>query len=75
MAEYDKEAAAERAKVRTKELVDKLETGMKELYDSDKYKNYLKTMSKFPQYSSRNIMLIRQQMPTATRVCAFLFYL
>ena len=42
MPEYDKTAAEERAKVRTKELTDKLETGMKELYNSDKYKDYLK---------------------------------
>ena len=52
-------------------MTDALESGMKELYDSDKYKDYLKTMAKFPQYSSRNIMLIRQQMPSATRVASF----
>ena len=71
MAEYNREEAAERAKIRTKELVEKLESGMKELYDSDKYRDYLKTMSKFPQYSSRNIMLIKMQNPQATRVASF----
>ena len=58
MPEYDREAAAERQKARMKELTDKLETGLKELYNSDKYKDYLKSMSHFHQYSSKNIMLI-----------------
>ena len=71
MPEYDKEAAAERQKARTKELTDKLETGMKELYNSDKYKNYLKSMSNFHNYSSKNIMLIHQQNPDATRIASY----
>jgi len=71
MPEYDKEAAAERQKARTKELTDRLEAGMKELYSSDKYKDYLKSMSNFYQYSSRNIMLIHQQMPNATRIASY----
>ncbi|MCL2344062.1 MAG: ATP-binding protein, partial [Firmicutes bacterium] len=56
---------------RAKELTDKLETGMKELYQSDKYTNYLKTMAQFHHYSPRNIMLIQQQLPNATRVASF----
>ena len=71
MPEYDKEAAAERQKARTKELTDKLEAGMKELYNSDKYKDYLKSMSNFYQYSSKNIMLIHQQMPNATKIASY----
>ena len=71
MAEYDKTAATERQNARTKELTDRLEAGMKELYDSDKYKDYLKTMAQFHYYSSRNIMLIRLQKPDATRVASY----
>ena len=56
---------------RAKELTDKLEAGMKELYQSDKYTNYLKTMAQFHHYSPRNIMLIQQQLPNATRVASF----
>ena len=56
---------------RTKELTDKLEAGMKDLFESEKYKAYLKSMSHFHHYSSRNIMLINMQMPTATRVASF----
>jgi len=71
VSEYDKDAAAERLKARTKELTDKLETGIKELYNSDKYKEYLKYMSKFHSYSSKNIMLIHLQKPGATRIASF----
>jgi hypothetical protein len=56
---------------RTKELTDKLEAGMKELFQSGKYEAYLKAMSHFHHYSSRNIMLINMQMPAATRVASF----
>ena len=71
MAAYDKEAYIEQQKTRTTELTDKLESGMKELLNSDKYRDYLKTMSHFHNYSSRNIMLIKQQKPDATRVASF----
>jgi len=56
---------------RTKELTDKLEAGIQELRSSDKYKDYLKSMSHFHNYSSRNIMLIHQQLPGATRVASY----
>ena len=56
---------------RTKDLTDKLEAGMNELFSSEKYTEYLKTMSKFHNYSSRNIMLIKQQMPHATKIASF----
>ena len=41
-----------------KEITEKLENGMKEMFDSDRYKQYLATMSKFHGYSLRNIILI-----------------
>ncbi|MCL2463414.1 MAG: ATP-binding protein, partial [Defluviitaleaceae bacterium] len=63
----DKQSSAER----TKELTDKLEAGMKELVNSDKYKDYLTAMSKLHGYSSRNVMLINQQFPGATRPGSF----
>ena len=66
-----KEAWQIEADQRTKDLTDKLEAGMSELFSSDKYTDYLKTMSKFHNYSSRNIMLIKQQMPGATRIASF----
>jgi len=67
----EKTAWQQEADQRTKELTEKLENGVKELFDSDKYKDYLKAMSHFHNYSSRNIMLIHTQMPGATKVASF----
>ena len=54
-----------------KELTEKLENGVKELFESDKYADYLKTMSRFHSYSTRNTLLIHLQDPTARRVAGF----
>ena len=70
MADYDKEAYAEQARIRAQELTEKLETGMKDFVHSDKYTDYLKAMSVFHSYSSRNIMLINMQKPGATRIAS-----
>jgi len=58
-------------KNQVKEITDRLEQGVKELFESDKYKAYLKTMSRFPRYSTRNTLLIHMQMPEATRVAGY----
>jgi Domain of unknown function (DUF955). len=56
---------------RTKELTDRLETGIQDLLQSEKYMEYLKSMSQFHRYSTRNTLLIHMQNPTATRVASF----
>lgn len=53
------------------EITDKLETGIKELINSDKYKTYLNTMSKFHNYSFNNTLLIAMQKPDATLVSGY----
>ena len=58
-------------KDKLKEITDKLETGIKELYDSEKYVTWLNTMSKFHQYSLNNTILIAMQHPGATMVAGF----
>jgi len=58
-------------KQKVQEITDKLEQGLKELFDSEKYKNYLSTMSKFHHYSFNNTMLIAMQKPDATLVAGF----
>lgn len=45
-------------KQKVQELTDKLERGLTELFNSDSYKNYLSTMSKFHNYSFNNTLLI-----------------
>ena len=58
-------------KQKVKEITDKLEEGLKELFESEQYKNYLRTMSKFHNYSVNNTMLIAMQMPDATLVAGY----
>ena len=56
---------------RINEITDKLEKGIKELFEGDKFKKYLNTMSKFHDYSFNNTMLIALQKPEATLVAGF----
>ena len=58
-------------KDRLKEITDSIENGIKELFESEKYKNYLRTMSRFHKYSVNNTMLIYMQKPDATVVAGF----
>ena len=46
---------------RMKEITDRLETGIQELFESERYKAYLTTMSKFHSYSFNNTLLIAMQ--------------
>lgn len=54
-----------------KEITKKLEQGLKELFESERYKEYLTTMSKFHNYSFNNTLLIAMQKPDATLVAGF----
>ena len=58
-------------KDRMREIVDSIENGIKELFESDKYRKYLATMSRFHRYSVNNTMLIYIQRPDATHVAGF----
>jgi len=49
----------------------RLEQGVKALFDTDQYKEFLKTVSKFHDYSLNNCILIMMQCPEATRVAGF----
>ena len=62
---------AEIQKNKVKEITDKLETGIKELFDSEKYVTWLNTMSKFHEYSLNNTILIAMQRPDATMVAGY----
>ena len=54
-----------------KELTEKLQAGIQELYDSEKYRDYLRTMAKFHHYSFNNSLLIWAQRPDATAVAGY----
>ncbi len=51
-----------------KEITDRLEQGVKDLFTSEKYTEYLKTMSQFHNYSFNNTLLIATQKPESTLV-------
>lgn len=58
-------------KERLKDITDSIERGIEELFQSDKYAEYLRTMSRFHKYSVNNTMLIYMQKPDATLVAGF----
>ena len=55
---------------RMKDLTRQLEQGIREVFDSGKYTEYLAAMSRFHHYSARNVLLIQMQLPNATRVAS-----
>jgi len=62
---------SENPRDRMKEITDKLEAGIKGIFNSDKYKDYLQTLSKFHNYSFNNCILIAMQKPDASHVAGF----
>lgn len=66
-----KYAAAQTQEERLQELTDKLENGIKEMFASGRYAEYLAAMSKFHHYSFGNVVLILLQCPTATHVAGY----
>lgn len=54
-----------------KELLEQAEQGTKAVFESENYRNYLATMSKFHSYSFRNSLLILMQKPEATHVAGY----
>ena len=56
---------------RLQEITAGIEQGIKELFESDKYRRYLSVMSRFHRYSVNNTMLIYMQRPDATLVAGY----
>ena len=56
---------------KVEEITDKLEAGIQALFESEAFKNYLKTLSKFHDYSLNNTILIAMQKPDATLVAGY----
>lgn len=53
------------------ELLQKAETQLEEMSDSESFKKYLNTLAKFPNYSVNNVLLIQAQNPQATLVSGY----
>lgn len=58
-------------KDRIKEITNRLEEGIRDVFESGKYETYLRTMSRFHSYSMNNTILIYMQKPDATHVAGF----
>ena len=61
----------EQGKQAVKEITAKLEQGVRDIFESGKWEDYLKTMSKFHSYSANNCILIMMQCPAASLVAGY----
>ena len=66
----ERAAFAEKKKSEMDEMIQRIDEGVKAVFESERYKEYLKFASKFTDYSARNTMLINMQKPDATLVAA-----
>ncbi len=62
---------SEKPAEKMKEITDRLEQGITELFESDRYKEYLSVMSRFHNYSFNNTLLIAMQKPDASLIAGF----
>ena len=62
---------SEKPAEKLKEITDRLEQGITELFESERYMEYLRVMSKFHNYSFNNTLLIAMQKPDASLVAGF----
>lgn len=52
-------------------ITDKLEEGVRAIFDSGQYREYLEFLSRFHHYSFNNVILIKMQLPTASFVAGY----
>lgn len=71
MDTLEKEQQPAQKKTQTQQIVEQLEKGVSEVFESEQYKQYLQVMSKFHSYSYNNILLIAMQCPGATMVAGY----
>ena len=68
---HKRKSSTTKTENRVAEITERLEQGIQELFESDRYKAYLKTMAKFYDYSVNNTILIAMQNPAATMVAGY----
>lgn len=69
--EAEKKAYRQRKQKELQALFQKIDKGVRGVFQSERYREYLRVMSKFTHYSARNCLLIAMQMPNATHVAAY----
>ena len=65
------ELTAQKPAEKMKEITNRLEQGIQDLFESDRFKEYLQVMSKFHNYSFNNTLLIAMQKPDATLIAGY----
>ncbi len=65
------ESREQKIPTKMEKVLEKLQEGVKSIFESDKYKEYLRFMSKFHTYSINNQILIYSQMPDATLIAGY----
>ena len=70
-SKFDPKAAAEARKAEMEEITGKLEKGVKDIFKTENYKEYLNFCAKLPRYSVNNQILIMLQKPDATMCQSF----
>ncbi len=71
LIEEDEAVEEVKNKFKIDEIAEQLEKGIGDLFNSEKYRTYLNTMSKFHSYSVNNTLLIAMQRPDATLVAGY----
>lgn len=70
-SKFDPKAAAEARKQEMDQMAEKLEAGVKDVFQGENYKAYLDFCAKMPRYSINNQILIMMQKPDATMCQSF----
>lgn len=70
-SKFDPKAAAEARKQEMDQMAEKLEAGVKDVFQGENYKAYLDFCAKMPRYSVNNQILIMMQKPDATMCQSF----
>lgn len=52
-------------------IIDRLQNGVREIFEGDNFKHYLEVMAKFHTFSSYNWQLIYEQCPNATKLAGY----
>lgn len=68
---FDPKKVVEQRKTEMKDITEKLEKGVQDVFGSEQFQNLLDTMAKFPHYSVNNNILIMMQKPDATLVQSY----
>lgn len=71
MSEAERKQARDRAQERAQAALDRLGQGVRDVWESERWEQWLRSLGRFHDYSLNNTLLIAMQMPNATRVASF----